>query len=457
LLRHLDFVRHSGFDIGHLRFSLLAVPALIFLAPIVTRRHPALETFKDVDALIRPRRPSREGCFLATVVNDSARTDQAFTGFGPSRILPAVEWACGQLERARDNRGTRQLIRQHCPAVPGVYGMIDHDGQLIYVGKSKCLPERLQTYFQTSRDSKARRIAGQARLIVWEAGPHEFVALCRELELIRRHRPRFNVRGRTDRLRRIYLCVGRGPAPHAYLADKPPAAGKVFGPLASSRRLHEATRRLNHLFRLRDCPQQVEIYFSDQLELFPQAREPQCMRFDLGTCLAPCAAACDASQYAAEVARMTSFLSGGDATLLDELEQQMLAASRENHFERAATLRDNWLDLKWLRERLELRERMHKLKSFVYPLEDPQGARWWYLFHGGCVAAIVPVPHNRTTARRALAKLTRLYEATEKPEAIEDLSFLLMVAGWFRQNPDQWRRTLSSRQARRRCEKLLVD
>jgi excinuclease ABC subunit C len=394
---------------------------------------------------------------LATVVNDPVVAGLAFSGFGPSRILPAVQWACGQLDRARDNRGTRQLIRQHCPAVPGVYGMLDDNGDLIYVGKSKCLPDRLQTYFQSSRDSKARRIAGQARQIVWEAGPHEFVALCRELELIRRHRPRFNVRGRTDRLRRIYLCVGRGPAPHAYLADRPPAAGKVFGPLASSRRLHEATRRLNHLFRLRDCPQQVPVYFSDQLELFPQSRDAQCLRFAMGTCLGPCAGACEARQYAAEVSRMNAFLSGGDVSLLDDLEQQMLSASRNSQFERAASLRDNWLDLKWLRERLELRERMHKLKSFVYPLVDPQGTHWWYLFHGGCVAAIVPAAANRTTARRALRKLTRLYEATEKPEAIEDLSFLLMVAGWFRQNADQWRRTLSPKAAQRRCQKLLVE
>ena len=150
-------------------------------------------------------------------------------------------------------------------------------------------------------------------------------------------------------------------------------------------------------------------------------------------------------------------LAGGDVSLLADLEQQMLAASRESQFERAAALRDNWLDLQWLRDRLELRERMHKLKSFVYPLVDPQGMRWWYLFHGGCVAAIVPAPDNRTTARRALRKLTRLYEVAEKPEAIEDLSFLLMVGGWFRQNPDQWRKTLSPKAARRKCAALLAD
>jgi excinuclease ABC subunit C len=291
-----------------------------------------------------------------------------------------------------------------------------------------------------------------ARQIVWEAGPHEFVALSRELELIRSHRPRFNVRGRSDRLRRVWLCVGRGPAPRAYLADRPPAAGKVYGPLAASSRLQEATRRLNHWFGLRDCPQQVAMHFADQGDLFAEPHPAQCLRYDLGSCLGPCAAGCTARQYARQVTRLTTFLAGGDAMLADEIEQQMLAASRAGQFERAATLRDIWLDLTWLRDRLELRERMHALRSFVYPLADPAGRSWWYLFHGGCVAGIAAAPRDRASARQCRKMLERVYARTEKPEAIEDLSFLLLMASWFRQNPDEWQQTLTPAAARQLCK-----
>src|SRR5262245_66178237 len=116
-----------------------------------------------------------------------------FTSFGASRYVGAVQLYGVTGERPRTLRAG---IRDACPPRPGVYGMVDDAGELIYVGKAKALRARLLSYFRTySRDPKAGRILHRARAIVWELVPSEFAALLRELELIRRWRPRFNVAG----------------------------------------------------------------------------------------------------------------------------------------------------------------------------------------------------------------------------------------------------------------------
>ena len=92
--------------------------------------------------------------------------------------------------------------------------MVDRAGQLIYVGVSAKLCDRLLTYFTAGDDgAKERRIAKHARQVVWEPVDHEFMAQLRELELIRRWRPRFNRRGRLESERCGYICLTTDEAP----------------------------------------------------------------------------------------------------------------------------------------------------------------------------------------------------------------------------------------------------
>ena len=102
------------------------------------------------------------------------------------------------------------MIRREVPCAPGVYGMVDRQGELIYVGQSKSLRNRLVSYFAGSAPCKAQRIIAHAQRLLWETAPDEFAALLRELELIRRRRPQFNVRGQPNRRRPPYLILGRG-------------------------------------------------------------------------------------------------------------------------------------------------------------------------------------------------------------------------------------------------------
>src|SRR5262245_26243741 len=139
----------------------------------------------------------------------------AFAGFGPT-YLAAASPPLGSVTAAR-SAGLRARLRADCPRRPGVYAMLQEHGDLIYVGKAKNLRGRLLSYFRPkSRDPRAGRIIRQARTIVWEAWTTELQALLRELELIRRWRPRWNVMGQPSRRRRTYLCLGRQPAAYAY-------------------------------------------------------------------------------------------------------------------------------------------------------------------------------------------------------------------------------------------------
>ena len=140
------------------------------------------------------------------------------------------------------------------PTGPGCYLYKDIENRVIYVGKAKNLRARLLSYFRVkSRDPKAGRILDHTRELLWEENADEFAALLRELELIRRHRPRFNVLGQPGRKAYLYICLGRGPASYIYVTREP--TGKelaAYGPFSGRGHSLEAVRQVNHFFGLRD-------------------------------------------------------------------------------------------------------------------------------------------------------------------------------------------------------------
>jgi excinuclease ABC subunit C len=374
-----------------------------------------------------------------------------FTGFGAHSLLSGV--AAPPLEVIHGHRPgrLRAKVRARCPRVPGVYGMVDATGELIYVGKAKCLRARLLSYFRPrSRDPKAGRIVGNTFVIAWEPAASEFAALLRELELIRRWQPRFNVQGQPHRRRRIYVCVGRKPAPYVFTSARPPrTARQVFGPVPAGDKVREAVRRVNDWFRLRDCPQAQEMVFADQRELFPLELSPGCIRHEIGQCLGPCAAVCSRDDYAAGAAAAVAFLEGGDRAALVAIERDMLAASAATQFERAAALRDKLASLQWLAGHLDhLREAAGQ--SFVYALPSDEGPELWYAIHGGRVRAVFPAPHDDATRRHAAAALAAIYpKSAGEPGglSVHEIDGVLLVASWFRRNSAERQRRLSPQEA----------
>ncbi len=316
--------------------------------------------------------------------------------------------------------------------------MVAATGELLYVGKAKCLRSRLLSYFRSkSRDPKAGRIIAHTFIIAWEPATSEFAALLRELELIRRWQPRFNVQGQPRRRQRVYVCVGRKPAPYVFTAARPPqTARRVFGPVPAGDKVREAVRRVNDWFRLRDCPRAQQMVFADQTELFPLELVPGCIRHEIGLCLAPCAAACSRDGYAAVAAAAVAFLEGRDASPLETIERDMNAASAAMQFERAAALRDKLTLLQWLTDHLtRLREAAQQ--SFVYALPSIEGPDLWYAIHGGRVRAVLPAPHDDDSRRRTASILEAIYPKKMSEAgslSLDEIDSVLLVSSWFRRH-----------------------
>jgi excinuclease ABC subunit C len=378
-----------------------------------------------------------------------------FNGFGVSQLAVEGETP-SQYEISGDRTSRLRVgVRRECSRRPGVYGMVDAAGELVYVGKAKCLRTRLLSYFRPKgRDPKAGKIVSSARRLVWEPAACEFAALLRELELIRRWRPRFNVQGQPRRRRRCYVCVGREPAPHVFLAPRPVSTATIcFGPVPSARTAGEAVRRLNDWFRLRDCPTPQTMAFADQHELFPVVREAGCIRLELGTCLGPCAAACTRPHYTGAVRAAVRFLQGRDSMPLDDLQREMLAAAQAQAFERAGALRDKWKALSWLYTHLE-RLREAGRRSCVYPRRGADGLERWHLIHRGRVRAVVFAPTDHMTQRRAAAALQTVYTsaaANDGPTSLEEIDGVLLVASWFRRRPEEAKKIRSAKEMYGAC------
>jgi excinuclease ABC subunit C len=383
---------------------------------------------------------------------------EEFHGFGATRYRAVEDDVLGGLTEHRNTSELHQSVRGKVPRTPGVYGMVGKGGRLIYVGKAKCLRSRLMSYFRDSSDPKAGKIIRHTKWLLWEHQADEFAALLRELELIQRHRPRFNVQGIPGHRRYVYLCMGRGPAACAYLTREP--TGKelaAYGPFVGRGRSQEAVRRFNIEFHLRDCPTTTSFHFAEQQELFDSDRNAKCLRYELGTCLGPCAGYCSTGQYGSAVQKARAFLEGKDVGVIDALRQEMMQHSSGFRFEQAATLRDRATLLEWLHDKLTFLRTARSKTSFVYPLVGADGECRWYLIHAGLVQAVVRQPKCLASATATMSMMKDVFANTyNRSTNLERcVDSVLLVTGWFRKRVEQRKALLSHRSASGRCSKVL--
>jgi excinuclease ABC subunit C len=370
-------------------------------------------------------------------------TERRFQGFGPTAYDLAPLTLNGV--SARKTPILRERLRALCPRRAGVYGMIDPRGRLVYVGKAKNLRGRLLSYFRpNSRDPKAGRILECARRIVWEEWNNEFAALLRELELIQRWRPSYNVQGQPGRRRTAYVVLSRPPAPHLSISRETPAkAVAAWGPILGAKRLTAAVRRLNDAFRLRDCQSAQPIHFADQSSLFPIVRPAGCLRVEIGACSGPCNEGTTRAGYARQVRAARGFLDGVDTSLLDRSEFEMRKAAREQEYERAAVLRDKLDLLRWLDGRLAWLRNARKAHSFVYPIDDR-----WYIIRRGQVQAVVAAPSNAASRTAAASAITAVFDRPEsRGYAADQFDSVLLVTAWFRRHPEERPRLMTPEEA----------
>lgn len=378
-----------------------------------------------------------------------------FRGFGPSTFRTTVDEPSGHAVRERHATKLRDAVRCHAPRTPGVYGMLGAKGHVIYVGKAKNLRARLLSYFRDSSDPKAGKIIRHTRTLLWEHVTDEFAALLRELELIRRFRPRYNVLGQPGRQRYVYLCLGRPPAAYVYVTKEP--TGKelaAYGPFVGRERSLDAVRRFNLEFKLRDCAAHTPMTFADQTELFDTDRSAKCLRYELGTCPGPCGGFCTTAEYGANVKAAKAFLDGRDRTTIDAVAKQMAVASAELRFEQAATFRDRLVALTWLSDKLAFLRTARANHSFVYPLTGSDNLTRWYLIHGGVVQAVVREPSDAASMELARTALETVFASRVSAQAALErcVDSVLIVTSWFRKRAAEKAVLMTRKQAEARCQ-----
>ncbi|MEQ1829341.1 MAG: GIY-YIG nuclease family protein [Pirellula sp.] len=336
---------------------------------------------------------------------------ETFVDFGDDPLMPYPISALARIDSPHNDE-LRSLVSRHAPKLPGVYGMLDATGRIIYVGKSKSLRSRLLSYFMPNNtDEKAGRIVQAAESIVWEKQPSDFAALLREQLLIQRFQPRLNVVGMPKRQQKAFVCLGNGPAEHFYLSKSfEPNAKSCQGPFHGMGNLHRAVEILNRMYLLRDCSQKTPMLFSDQMQLFELDARAGCVRQEIGTCLAPCLSTCGRQQYSHQVENAKQFLIANSTEILDRLGLHMQRASAGRHFEHAARLRDDLRIMKWLCNRLASLKRARENYCFVYQVNGCDGRDIWYLIRKGGVETVIAAPRNATHWRSASPKLARWHE-----------------------------------------------
>ncbi len=218
------------------------------------------------------------------------------------------------------------------PHEPGCYLMRDKRGRIIYIGKAKDLKNRVRNYFQTSGDSRAfvrwlPRILGDIETIITA---NEKEALILENNLIKKHKPRYNVQLKDDK---NFLSLRIDPDEKwprvVYQRKKNKGKGRHFGPYHSARAIRSTMDVLNKHFMLRTCPDHVL-----------NNRTRPCLQYQIKRCPAPCVFDVDHDAYIQDVEQAIMFLEGRGDELVDGLYEKMHEASDDLEFELAARYRD---------------------------------------------------------------------------------------------------------------------
>jgi len=229
---------------------------------------------------------------------------------------------------------------QLLPNSPGVYIMKDEQGRIIYVGKAVILKNRVRQYFQNSRNHSAKVKAMVAKIADFETiiTGSEIEALILECNLIKQHRPRYNISLKDDKTYPYIKVTVAEPYPRVFITRRVVKDGsRYFGPYTDAGAVHATLKLLRRLFPLRSCRQMT-------------VQRP-CLEYHIKRCLAPCTGKVDAQEYDAMIRSVCFFLEGRSEAVEKDLEQGMQAAAEDFAFERAARLRDQLTAVRKIREK----------------------------------------------------------------------------------------------------------
>ena len=224
---------------------------------------------------------------------------------------------------------------------PGVYRMLDTGGGILYVGKARDLRRRVSSYFSSrEKDAKTRALMqATARVDVTVTGTEQ-EALLLEFNLIKEHRPRFNVVLRDDKsYPYIHVTTEQTFPRFEFHRGARKAPGRFLGPFPNAGAVRQSLQQLQKLFRVRQCS---DSFFSN--------RSRPCLQHQLDRCTAPCVGLVGKEDYRRDVDNAIAFIQGRDAEVQAELATRMEACSDRLEYERAARYRDQIAALRRVQE-----------------------------------------------------------------------------------------------------------
>ncbi len=243
-----------------------------------------------------------------------------------------------------DTLGALKEKARRAPEQPGCYLFRDAQGDVLYVGKAVNLRNRLRSYFQPStwkQQPKVRRLLERAQDLDWIVVGSELEALILEINLIKRHRPRYNIQFRDDK-RYPYIKVHwQDPFPKVTVTRRVEQDGaRYYGPYPSAWAVHETLDTLRRIFPFLTCNRTIT------------GKDPRaCLYYDIGLCAGPCIGAISQEAYRRMIDDLCQVLEGRIEPVVERLEAEMRAAAERWEFERAARLRDQIRALRQIAER----------------------------------------------------------------------------------------------------------
>lgn len=323
------------------------------------------------------------------------------------------------------------------PTKPGCYLFKNAAGTVIYVGKAVNLRSRVRSYFLTSSRlaPKTRRLVAEVRDLDTVLTNGELEALVLECNLIKRYRPRFNVRLRDDK-HYPYLCLTTSePFPRLLMTRRIRADGnRYFGPYTSNRALFAMMDLVKRIFPIVTCGRKYD---------GRPVRKP-CLYHHMGRCPAPCAGASDdmRCEYQQSVNGVIGFLSGKQERILTDLRREMAEAAEALRFERAARLRDQIMAVEQVLERQKvISSRMVDQDVIAFVGKDGEAAVQMFYIRGGKLIGqnhfVLEGTESATEPCEAVQEFVKQYyqSAAEVPQEVLlpcDIDEASIVESWLR-------------------------
>ena len=239
-----------------------------------------------------------------------------------------------------------QGILDTLPAKPGCYLMKNADGTIIYVGKAINLKNRVRSYFHAdaSHDNKTRRLVHEIADLEWIVVGSELEALILEMNLIKKHRPKFNVRLKDDKRYPYIKIHWADPFPKVTVTRQMADDGsRYFGPYTSAWAVYQTLDVLRKIFPYLTCDRVIT-----------GTDKRACLYYDIKLCIAPCIGAASQASYRQMISDLMDFLSGHSEDIVTRLQNDMETASNEMRFEKAATIRDQLKAIQSIIERQKI-------------------------------------------------------------------------------------------------------